>query len=58
MKKKKYTKPQISVFQIESQAALATSPSPEIHVAQPELYNEDEVESMWGRPDSKTIWSD
>ena len=56
MKKKKYTKPEISVFQIESQAVLASGSG--IQAAQLELYNEEEVKSMWDRSDSKTIWSD
>ena len=56
MKKKKYTKPQISVFQIESQAVLASSI--EIQVAPTELYNEENVKDLWERPDRKTIWSD
>ena len=58
MKKKKYTKPQISVFQIESQAILAPASEKGIQAAQPKLYNEEEVKSMWDRSDSKTIWSD
>ena len=56
MKKKKYTKPEISVFQIESQAVLAYSN--EIQVAPTELYNKKEVENLWERPDKHTIWSD
>lgn len=58
MKKKKYTKPQISVFQIESQAVLAPASEIGIQAAQFEKYNEEEVKSMWDRSDSKTIWSD
>ena len=56
MKKKKYTKPEISVFQIESQAVLAYTS--EIQVAPTELYNEEEVKDMWERHDRPTIWSD
>ena len=58
MKKKKYTKPEISVFQIESQAILAPASEIGIQAAQPKLYNEEDVKSMWDRSDSKTIWSD
>ncbi|WP_337784830.1 hypothetical protein [Prevotella sp.] len=56
MKKKKYTKPEISVFQIESQAALASGS--EIQAAPTELYTEKEVQNLWERPDRHTIWSD
>ena len=43
MKKKKYTKPEISVFQIESQAILAPASETGIKAAQPKLYNDEEV---------------
>ena len=56
MKKKKYTKPEISVFQIESQAAFASGSG--IPVAPTESYKEEEVKSLWERPDRPTIWSD
>ena len=58
MKKKKYTKPDISVFQIESQAILAPASETGIQAAQPKLYNEEEVMKLWETPDRKTIWSD
>lgn len=56
MKKKKYTKPEISIFQIEAQAVLASVS--EISVAPTELYNEENVKNLWERPERKTIWSD
>lgn len=56
MKKKEYIKPEISVFQIESQAVLVSVS--EISVAPTELYNEENVKNLWERPDRKTIWSD
>ena len=58
MKKKKYTKPEISVFQIESQAILAPASETGIQAAQPKLYNEEEVMKLWETPDRKTIRSD
>lgn len=56
MKKKKYTKPEISVLQIEAQAVLTSAST--IPVAQDENYNEENVKNLWERPGQKTIWSD
>lgn len=55
MKKKVYIKPEISVLQLDIQAALATS---SVQQAPEEDYTEEKVKGLWDKNDNWKIWAD
>ena len=57
MKKKKYIKPEMNVFNVEMQAILAGS-TLKFEKASEFNYSDETVKSFWDKETSKTIWSD